>query len=449
MKRTVAFLVSMLIALTMIAGYTAASASEALDTSWIFEDDPASIKGEVNWYMPFKLEAGMGDLIAEFNETYPNVTVNLTVYNNNTDGNLSVNTAIMAGQVDVLQSFGLANTYKRWENGLFLDITDRVEAEGIDLQANWNSDKYKYKDRIYTLPSGGQSFHVAINMNAWNEAGLGELPKEWTWDEYYAAMRAMTKGPDQPGGSSYHTQIYCLYPYLQITGGDLYYKADGSAAFDDPIFTKALENEVNAEAEGIIYPLQKFRSENLQAHIIFLNGTVPSYIGMTTLRYIRDTANYPLDWITGFAPYPVMEKGQTNYMSGVVPFSHAGVCTGTQNEEAAWAFCKFLATYGSKYLCFAGHWPTWKGTDTSDTVTMLFGDEENAKKIVDLESFKRVVGKTDNPSFAESFVTAYSEITTILNTDTINALEGRMTPAEAMADADTEAQKAIDLELGK
>ena len=60
------------------------------------------------------------------------------------------------------------------------------------------------------------------------------------------------------------------------------------------------------------------------------------------IRFIRDTENFPTDFITGFAPYPVEEKGQENYMAGANIFSHVGIATGCQNEEAAWAFTKCM-----------------------------------------------------------------------------------------------------------
>ena len=144
----------------------------AVSTDWILEKD-TNMSGKVNFWIPFKGPAGMDAMIAEFNKTYPNIKVNLNTYNNNSDGNLAVNTAIMGGEVDVLASFGLNGTYQRWANGLFEDITDKVEAEGIDLVEQWGFDCYKYDGRIYTFPCGGLSNYIAINMTAWNEAGLG------------------------------------------------------------------------------------------------------------------------------------------------------------------------------------------------------------------------------------------------------------------------------------
>lgn len=437
---------------TPAASEPAAPSSAAPDgsdiTSWIFEKDPASISGAVRWYMPFKGEAGMDALVEEFNKTYPNIKVELTTYNNNTDGNLSVNTAVMSGQVDVLQSFGLNGTYKRWANDLFVDLTDYVKNENIDLMANWGSDKYKYNDKVYTFPCGGQSFYVAINMTKWKEAGLGDIPKEWTWDEYTAACKAMTKDGVY-GGTSYHTQIYFSYPYLQVKGRDLYYGDDGLSSFTDPLIVNALDREIKAEKDGIYYPLMKYRSENLQTQNVYLNGTTASCIIMNLARFLRDTETYPVDWVTAFAPYPVEEKGQTNYMSGVVPYSHAGITTGAQDEKAAWAFLKFLSTYGSKYLTIAGHQSTWKDTDAGDLTALIFGSKEDAAKLIDVESFERVVGNNSNPAFSESIVTAYSDITTSFNTNTVSALEGKMTAEEAMAATKKEADEAIKKETGK
>ena len=55
--------------------------------SWVVADDPASISGTVRFWIPFKGSQGMDDMIAAFNAIYPNITVELNTYNNNTDGN--------------------------------------------------------------------------------------------------------------------------------------------------------------------------------------------------------------------------------------------------------------------------------------------------------------------------------------------------------------------------
>ena len=436
-------LVAMLLAAMMLLPMCFASAAE-LDTSWILEED-TSISGEISFWMPFKGSQGMDALIAEFNTVYPNIKVTLNTYNNNSDGNLSVNTSIMAGEVDVLASFGLSNAYKRWEAGMYEDLTDLVAEEGIDLVANWGSDAFVYDDCIYTFPCGGLSYYVAINMTAWEKAGLGELPTEWTWDEYFAASKAMTEYNDDGtvkvyGGSSYHSQNYYTYVYGQVVGKNAYYDEDGTSSFDNPIIIKALQDEYQAEVvDKIWFPKSVYRGDNLQSQQTFLvERTVNSTLNPNMVRFLPDTENYGVDFITGFAPWPVVEKGQVNYMSGVSPFSHAGICVedGRSEEEFAccWAFLKWYSTYGVKYLVAAGHQPNWTGTVAGSALDLLFGSEEEAAKFVDIESFKRVVGVATNPFYYEDELTAYSKVNSLVAEYTMYALNDTMSPEEALAE---------------
>lgn len=429
------------------------SASETTDTgditSWILEDD-TNMSGEVNFWIPFKGNQGMDAMIAAFNEVYPNIKVNLNSYNNNSDGNVSVNVAMDAGEVDVLASFGLNLTYKRWSNGMFMDLTDMCKEDGIDLAANWGTDKYVYDDRIYTFPCGGISYYVAINMSAWNEAGLGEIPTEWTWDEYMDACAKMTKKDASGkvlvyGGSDYHSTNYMTYPYAQIVGKNPYYKEDGTSSFDDPIIIDAFERELKAELEDQIwFPKATYRGDNLQAQMTFCQGQTASTIINNVTRFLHDKETYPdVNWITAFAPYPVVEKGQTNYMSGVPNYSHAGISVNCQDKAAAWAFLKWYSSYGVKWLTAAGHQPCWRGTEPGTAVKIIYGSEEEAKKWIDIESFTRVVGNTSNPSFYEDEMTAYSDVVGALNEEVMLAINGEKTAKEALTEAAVKANQLI------
>ena len=361
----------------------------------------------------------------------------------------------MAGEVDVLASFGLSNAYKRWEAGLYEELTDLVEEEGIDLVANWGSDAFQLDECIYTFPCGGLSYYVAINMTAWEKAGLGELPTEWTWDEYLAASKAMTEYNEDGtvkvyGGSDYHSQNYFTYQYGAQVGKNAYYDEDGTSSFDNPAIIKALEREVQAElVDKIWFPKATYRGDNLQAQQTFLvERVVNSAINPNMVRFLPDTENYGVDFITGFAPWPVDEHGQVNYMSGVSPFSHAGICTtpeGRSDEDfaACWAFLKWYSTYGVKYLAAAGHQPNWAGTEAGSALALLFGSEEEAAKFVDVESFKRVVGVATNPQYYEDELTAYSKVNSTLVEYTMYALNGTMTAEEAMLEAAKIADEAI------
>lgn len=423
--------------------------------SWVVADDPASISGTVRFWIPFKGSQGMDDMIAAFNAIYPNITVELNTYNNNTDGNMQVNTAIMMGEVDVLASFGLHQTHSRWENDLFVDLTDYIEKYNIDMVKEWGTDAYAYDGTFYSLPCGGLTYFIAVNMNAWNEAGLGELPTEWTWDEYLAASAAMTKKNDDGtiavyGGSDNGSIEYSSYPWYQVYGENYVYSLDGNESnFTDPLIINSLKREIKAEQEDQIwFPLLTYRDNKVNQQDVYVVGTVASAVSNNLLRFLRDTENYPTDFTTGFAPYPVEEKGQDNHMAGVSCFSHAGITIGCQDEEAAWAFLAWYSTYGAGYLPIAGHAPTWKGTDASNLLSLIFGSEEEAAKIIDVDSFKRVLYNYEAPSYVDTNTYATSEVVALLKEYIMEAHRGNMSVEDAMATAkelaDEEIKKAME-----
>jgi len=412
------------------------------------EDNPQAITGTVRFWTAFGGSAGMNDMIAAFNKIYPNVKVELNTYSNTSDGNVGVDTALMAGgKVDVLQTFGQNNTSRRANNGLFLDITDKLAKDGLDVKKEWGSDKYVFDGKFYSVPMGGLAYYVAINMDDWRKAGYTDLPKEWTWDEYLEASKKMTVGEGDKkiyGGSDYHSINYFTYPVRQVKGYDAYYKDDGTSNFDDPLMLEALKREIKAEVtDKIWFPLTVYRSDSIQSQVVYCNHQVASVIIPNVIRFIRDTKKYPVTWQTGFAPYPVEKKGQKNYLAPVSVFSHAAITHDCKDMDAAWAFFKFFSTYGAIYLVPAGHMPTWSGTDLKNAVNVIFGSEENAAKLVDIESMNRVVFNYSGDAYIETTSKGISDIEKIVNQYTLDAHAGKTTPEEALKHMKAEADQAI------
>lgn len=410
----------------------------------IIEDDPASISGTVRFWTAFNAKQGMGDMVAAFNEVYPNIEVIITQYSNTADGNIGVDTALMAGgQIDVIQNFGFTNQSRRAAAGLLIPLDDLLAKDGFDLVREWGSDAYKYNGVTYSIPMGGLSYYVAINLDAWNEAGLGELPTAWTWDEYFEACRKMTKG-SRYGGTDYHTIMYAVYPVYQVLGQDALYNEEGLSNVDNPLFRKAIEQKFKAEVEEEIwFPLTRYRSESIQTQIPLMDGTVASGIICNLTRFIRDTETYPIDWKFGFAPYPTMEPGQDNYLAGVPIYSHLAITRTAENQDAAWAFAKWFATHGAVYLTAAGHMPTWRGTDISGATELIFGSIENAEKLIDVESFERVVFNMDGLAYTETILDGYSEIHSIMQEVLLRYYNQELTLDEALEEMKERCDEAI------
>lgn len=439
---------------TTVPPTTEGPTKNGVPIGWIIEED-TSISGEITFAIPFKGSQGMDAMIAAFNEVYPNIKINLFGNTSLSDGSAMIRVAIMTGEVQVWTAFGHDKLFKMWENELGYDLTDLVAQEGINLAQQWGTDAYTYNDKIYSFPCGGLSYYVAINMDAWKEAGLDEkyngLPTEWTWDEYIEASRLMTKvnddGTIRYGGSDYHSTNYFMFTHCQVNGGDMYYDADGSSSYDSPIVLEALERKIKAELdEKIWYPQWKYRTESRQAQMAFCEGEVASTIIPNVTRFLHNQESFPnVDWVTGFAPFPVVEKGQTNYMSGVPNSSHVGISSYIDEERfpAAWAFVKWYATYGSKYLAAAGYQSTWRGTEQGELLPLIYGSVDEATKWVDVESYDRVVGRADLPGYVETTLTAYSDVSRALGDPIMQCINGEITPEVCLKQALEDAEAAL------
>jgi len=410
----------------------------------IIADSPESITGTVRFWSAFGAQQGMGDMVKEFNKVYPNIRVEINQYSNTSNGNLAVDTALIAGgQIDVLQSFGAHRLMMSASAGLLMPLDELLERDGIDLVQEWGTDVFRYDGTTYSLPMGGLSYYIAINMDAWNEAGLGELPTAWTWDEYLEACRKMTTA-SRYGGSDYHTALYASYPVQQVLGKDALYNEEGLSNFDHPLFREALQRKYNAEVvEKVWFPLARYRSESTQTQNVLLSEAAASGVIVNLTRFVRDTETYPIDFKFAFAPYPTMEPGQDNYMSGVVTYSHLGISRTCKDKEAAWAFVKWYSTYGAVYLTIAGHMPTWRGTDISNATALIFGSREAAEKLIDVESFERVVFNMEGLAYTETNFTAYPELTTIMNDVYLRCLNGEISVDEAITERKERGDEAI------
>lgn len=410
-------------------------------------ENAQELTGEITFYTAFAGENGTDALIAEFNEYYPNVTVNYEVYKNSGDGNVGLDTAMMAGgQVDVILSFGVANTADRWENGMLMDLTDRLAADNLDLVTEWSTDAYTFNDKVFAFPSGGLSVYVAINMDKWEAAGLGDLPTAWTWEEYLDACEKLTEKDGSGkvtvhGGSDFNQIDYWTYAVRQAKGMNVFYNNDGLSDFDNPLFAEALQREVDAAADGTWYGKATYQSDSTRSRNMFLEGTNATTIESILTRYITGVDH---DFKIAYAPYPTFEKGQTNYMAGSNPNSFVAVAANTANPDAAYAFAKFAATYGNKYMFAAGHATTWSGVNPDEIIECVFGSKEEAEKWIDIDTFTKYVIANGEPAYSEDYIAAYAEIQSIVDEYTMYVLNGEMTVADALANMKELADEAIE-----
>lgn len=422
-------LVSVILLLCLVTGAVQALA-----------EGDTQISGKVRFCTAYKGSAGMDALVEEFNSIYPNIEVEMIQIGNTENGNAQIDTQLMAGEIDVLSSYTRPRTLGRINQ--FIDLRPYLERDGLDMASEWGAE-IEFEGGLYGIPFDGLNYFIAINLDAWEEAGLGELPTNWTWDEYLESSRAMTK-EGVYGGSDYHNAESFEYAARQHLGADMYFGEDGYTNFlSEPVWRTIIERKIKAENEDRIWKsMVEYVGDGSKSQDLFFQGKIASYVTCNVWRFIVDQENYPHTFRVGFAPYPTEAEGEIGYLAGPTKYAFACISNQCKDVEAAWTFVKFISMQGDKYLLKAGHLPTWTGTDLDGAIDLVFGSEEEARTLVDVDSFKRVVLNIDGASYLDTIV--YSEFLGIEKEIVMYILNGEESVDEGLAELKERCDEVID-----
>ena len=430
MKKALALVLALcMIAALCACGQQAAPAASADPAAPAAESEgkkPDDYVGTIRLWSFWDEDSGAASWVEEFNKVYPNITLDIHKFSNSGDGNVQLDTALIAGEVDICMSFAAGKLEERATAGLFYPLDDFLAEAGLDSVENWGLED-NYGGKIVAIPMGGNNDHVIINKDLWDAAGLGEIPTSWTIDEYYDAARAMNKVAadgtvEVYGCSNFHSIYYWSILARGFLGDDYYYTKDEAGNLVSNITNQAFVDAFNVT----------YRDEGIQAYTPFMEGKVAMCVMTNAMtRRIANTDEYTFDFPITYAPIPTLyEDQEVNYCDGIYYFMHLSIANSCPDPELAWQFVKWFSTEGSAYYSTVGHMPTYKNVDRDSIVSIAFGSEEAAAELIDVEAYKRVVLNYDGPTYIEHEYLGASEISNVLNTVTMDVYRGNMTIEE-------------------
>ncbi|WP_018254257.1 extracellular solute-binding protein [Salinispora mooreana] len=219
MRRTakgVAVLASAALALTLVAcGEDEQSAGEGSTT------DPAAMKAELTWWDtsdPKNEGPVFQELIAKFNQTYPNVKINhQSVPFGEAQNQFKTAAQAGTGAPDILRAevawvpefASLGYLYALDGSELLADESDFL---ATPLASN------KYDGKTYGVPQVTDTLSLMYNKKLFAEAGVAAAPT--TWAELKTAAQAV-KEKTGADGLYLNPAGYFLLPFLYGEGGDL------------------------------------------------------------------------------------------------------------------------------------------------------------------------------------------------------------------------------------
>ncbi|MBO9607191.1 MAG: extracellular solute-binding protein [Paenibacillaceae bacterium] len=336
-------------------------------------------------------ESGPQEAVDNWNKANPNIKVEYTRYVNDDAGNLKLDTALLSNQdsPDIFMTYGDAYMTKRVQAGMAIPLDDLIAKQGFDVEGIIGATNIKkFPDgKYYYLPAASNVGAVLINKKALDEAGE-KLPTSWTWDEFAAMAKKLTKGTRK--GTMQDPALGNFGEFMLVSDKpvDAYLAADGTSNFNSPALKKGLELQKSLEDSGSMVK----RAEAVAGKLTYQNELLTDKAAMVVgaiylIRYIKDTANFPHDFQIVFAPVPQMKAGN-NVNNGGGMGDFMSINKNSANKEAAMKFMDWYLKEGNMSMVPGGRIPTNKKADQAKIAQMLIGD---AEKLIDKASLQAVL----------------------------------------------------------
>ncbi len=376
-------------------------------------------------------DADVQAMTAEFEKSHPGVKINLEfVPYEALHDKIVASVAAGARGYDVVL-FDVIWPAEFSENGVLLDITNRISKDVINAvwAGAWTT--VMYKDRYYGLPWILDTKYLFYNKEMMGKAGFTAPPK--TWDELLRQARAIkAKGVVQypiVWSWAQAEAIVCDYTTLLAAFGGSFFEK-GSPRFNTGGGLQALQYMVDSLGQGLSNPASR---ESLEEDVrrIFSAGQAAFALNWT---YMYNLANDPKEskvaGKVGVVPAP--GDGVHSTASAVNGSMALGVMRTSKNLEMAFQYAQYLTSRPVQERYAKLSLPIWKASYTSPAV--MKGQETLI-----------AAAKLALPAmYPRPLLVRYQEFSTILQTNLQKALLKQLAPKAAL---DAVANEAVQKQL--
>lgn len=211
-------------------------------------------------------------------------------------------------------------------------------------------------------------------------------------------------------------------------------------SFTDPVIEKTVQLVYDMmNVDGTSPTHTDSVTQKLSQEGMFLAGKSAMTIGPWMIRSIKDTENYPHDFKTAFAPYPVVEEGQRNYTQGGYG-DLLCINPKSENVEAAWEFAKWYATEGMLPMAEGGRVPA-ANTYDPEAVTSAFLN--GAEDLLDAASTQSVLIEPADNYAVPSITNHIAEVSKVLQEELEEILIDQKTVEQGLTDAKARADAIL------
>jgi len=301
---------------------------------YYLDDRPES---RTNWEM----------IVAGFNETYPNVTVNL-IGGPATEGwdgyAQGAARSIAGGQSLDLIYVAVEGVATLVDLGVLRSLNDYIAADQ-EAVANLMDDvdpalvePFIIEGNQYLLPHSWNSMLMYYNTARFDEAGIEAPAEDWTWEDFLAAAQALTEDTDGDSvPNRYGFDIgggpFGLEPWFASNGGSFM-----SEDWCTPLLNSPEVVETFDFLRSLVYDYQVAPTPGSTANLFeqFQNGDISMFAAgrwMVGIFMAADFDDYDIAYMPGNP-----DSGTVVGVDGYAMFNS------TQNADATWEFIKYLTS---------------------------------------------------------------------------------------------------------
>lgn len=285
------------------------------------------------------------ELIAAFEQSDPTVKVEFIPIGKQKDHMAKLTTGFSGGDPPDLFLINFRRYGQFAEKNVLEPLGPRLAERGhlkeADLFAQ-TTEAFRYNGTLQCIPQNVSSLVVYYNRALFEQAGV-PLPKaDWTWEEFLAAARALTKDNDGDGridtyGLGFEPTLIRIAPFVWQAGGEIVDDVHRPTRFD---FVRSWYG-----THQVVPPLAENKSEDHESR--FARGG----LGMIphSRRYTATLRTIPnLDW--DVAPLPMHKANAT-----VLHADAYCLAKSSPLKEAAYRFIEFaLSTEGATIVAKSG-----------------------------------------------------------------------------------------------
>lgn len=326
-------------------------------------------------------ESGPQQVLDTWNAEHPDIQVEYVMYVNDDEGNLKLDTALLAGQdADIVLNYNVPRLAKRAKAGIALDLS-RFTDYNIDEKLGAMAKDWQVDGKYYAVPTTRRVYHFWLNKDALDQAGL-QVPTDWTWED----LKEYAKTLKQEERWGLLSSVVCMA--IGIDGEMAsagYVKSDGTSNFDNEYVRKYLET-LNAmmKTDKTTPPLGQQITSKMPVETMFLKGEgVILNSGEWIFRYANDLKSNPRDFKIAFAPIPRLSD-DFKFQGGL----GEGLSINPKSEhiDEAWEFIKWYTDGGMLPMVKLGRVPASNAVQKEEILKLLTTGAEDTYDMKSLEN---------------------------------------------------------------